>query len=117
MNKAMLVGRVTKPIELRHTQSGTAIVRFSLAVNRLKKDDGADFVNCVAYAKLADLMDQYVKKGDRLGVVGRIQTGSYEKDGRKIYTTDVIVENLEFLNNKSSDENDAEVAPTEDLPF
>lgn len=116
MNRTVLVGRVTKDIELKSTQTGTSIVRFTLAVQRRKKDDGADFINCVAYAKTAELMSQYVHKGDRIGVTGRIQTGSYERNGSKIYTTDVVADEVEFLNEKPK-AGDAPIEVEEDLPF
>ena len=103
MNKWQAIGRITKDIEVRYTQSQTAVARFTLAVNRRKKEDGtqeADFISCMAWGKTAEIMDKYVHKGDRIGIVGRIQTGSYEKDGQKHYTTDVVVEELEFLEKK-----------------
>ena len=118
MNKTILTGRTTKEIELKTTQNGTNIARFTLAVNRRKKDDGADFINCVAYAKVAELLSQYVHKGDRIGVVGRIQTGSYEKDGHKIYTTDVIVEEFDFQESKRQEKEEfVPVVDGKDLPF
>lgn len=106
MNKVMLVGRTTKDIELRYTtgQSRTAVAKFTLAVDRIGKDKGADFISCVAFGKTAEAMDKYVKKGHRIGIAGRIQTGSYEKDGIKIYTTDVVVSEMEFLQPKSESE-------------
>ena len=99
MNKVILIGRTTKDIDLRYStgEKQTAIARFTLAVNRYRKDDGADFISCVAFGKTAENLDRYVNKGDKVGIIGHIQTGSYEKDGRKIYTTDVIVEETEFL--------------------
>ena len=99
MNKVILIGRPTKDIDLRYStgEKQTAIARFTLAVNRYRKDDGADFISCVAFGKTAENLDRYVNKGDKVGIIGHIQTGSYEKDGRKIYTTDVIVEETEFL--------------------
>lgn len=131
MNKVHLIGRTTKDIELRYTTQGTAVARFTLAVNRRKKEDGtqeADFISCIAWSKTAEIMDKYVHKGDQVGVVGRIQTGSYEKDGHKVYTTDVVVEELEFLTKKQSGETTQEAAEApipegfaqltdEDIPF
>ena len=117
MNKVALVGRITKDIELKHTLNGTNIVRFTMAINRQKKDDGADFINCVAYAKIAELMDQYVKKGDRLGLIGRIQTGSYERNGSTIYTTDIIAENIEFMEPRQRSNDRPIEIPDEDMPF
>lgn len=125
MNKVVLVGRVTKDIELRSTQSGTSIIRFTLAVDRRKKDDPADFISCIAFSKIAELIAQYVHKADRLGVSGRIQTGSYvNKEGQKIYTTDVAVDEIEFIEKKATEEKSEEkaqefvpVVDDEDLPF
>lgn len=111
MNKVILTGRTTKDIDLRYStgQKQTAIARFTLAVNRYRKDDGADFISCVAFGKTAENMDRYVHNGDKVGIIGHIQTGSYEKDGRKIYTTDVIVEETEFLSSQRKSE------PQEDM--
>lgn len=106
MNKVMLIGRITKDIELRHTQSGKATVNITLAINRRKKEDGtqeADFISCQAWAQRAEIISKYVKKGDKLGVFGRIETGSYEKDGKKVYTTTVVVDELEFLEKAKND--------------
>ena len=102
MNKVQLIGRLTKDIEMRVTRdTQTSVGRFTLAVDRRSRDDGADFISCTAWGKTAEILEKYVRKGHRIGVSGRIQTGSYEKDGRKIYTTDVIVEDFDFLENKS----------------
>lgn len=108
MNRTFLIGRLTADPELKRTQGGKDFCRFKLAVDRLKREDGADFISCTAWSKTADNMCKYLKKGAKVAVVGRIQTGSYEKDGRTIYTTDVIVSELEFLEKKS-----AEGAPAE----
>ena len=108
MNKCSLVGRLTRDIDLRYTtgQNQMAVARFNLAVNRRGKDKGADFISCVAFGKTAETLEQYVKKGHRLGIVGHIQTGSYDhKNGYKVYTTDVIVDEFDFL--ESSQKNDA----------
>lgn len=99
MNSVVLIGRITKDIELRRTQSGTACTTFTLAVKRMK--EGADFITVVAWGKTAELISQYCYKGFMLGIKGRIETGSYEKDGRKIYTTQVVAENIEFLEKKN----------------
>ena len=103
MNNVQLIGRITKDIELRQTASGTAVTRFTVAVDRRKKDTGTDFVRCSAFGKTAELMEKYVSKGDRLGVVGHIKTGSYERDGQKVYTVDVIAESVEFLEPRKQD--------------
>ena len=122
MNKVELVGRLTAEPELRYTESEKAYTRFTLAVNRkYKKDDesrDADFIPVVAWEKRAETICQYVKKGNRLGIVGRIQTGSYDKEaGSRGYTYDVIVEEFEFLESRSrEDRPEPEYAEPED-PF
>lgn len=105
LNSTILVGRTTKEVEHRKTQTGTSVVSFTLAVNRRFKKEGqpdVDFIRCVAWSKTAELMVQHVNKGAQIGVEGRIQTGSYQdKDGKTIYTTDVVVENVTFLEPKN----------------
>lgn len=103
MNKVVLIGRVTKDIEVRKTNSGKSFTRFTLAVNRRGKDAGANFIACVAWEKTADLLGAYVKKGNQIGICGRIETGKYEdRDGKTVYTTDVMVEEMDFLEPKGS---------------
>lgn len=106
MNTVNLVGRLTRDPEVRYTDGGLSIARFNLAVDRRFKKDGqpdADFPNCVAFGKTAEFIEKYFSKGQRMGAVGRIQTGSYTKeDGTKVYTTDVVVENVEFVESKGS---------------
>lgn len=104
MNKWQGIGRVTKDIELRMTPSGKSVASFTLAVNRRSRDDGADFIQCVAWNKTAELLEKYVSKGNRLGVSGHIQTRNYESNGHKVYVTEVIVEEIEFLESKASSE-------------
>ena len=113
MNKCILVGRLTKDPETRVSQgdNGTTITRFSIAVNRrFKNKEGvyeADFPNCVCYGKTAEFVDQYFKKGMAIGITGRLVTGSYtNKDGQKVYTTDVVVEEAEFVESKNSGSSD-----------
>lgn len=101
MNKVYLIGRTTKDIEVSYTQSQKSYARFTLAVNRRGDDDKADFISCIAWNKTAEIMEKYVRKGHRVGIAGRIQTGSYKKGDTTIYTTDVVVEELEFLQTKS----------------
>ncbi|MCM1168283.1 MAG: single-stranded DNA-binding protein [Ruminococcus sp.] len=108
MNKVMLVGRLTRDPETRTTHDGKTVARFSVAVDRkFKNKDGgydADFPNCTAFDKTADFIVGYFKKGNRIGIEGRLQTGSYtNNNGVTVYTTDVIVENAEFVENKTSD--------------
>lgn len=109
MNKVELVGRLTRDPEVRYTQgeNASAIARFSVAVNRrFKNNEGnydADFINCVAFGKSGEFIEKYFKKGMAIGISGRIQTGSYtNKDGVKVYTTDVVVEEAEFVESKNS---------------
>lgn len=110
MNKVILMGRLTRTPEIRYSngENSTAVARFSLAVDRRFKRDGsneqsADFISCVAFGKTAEFLERYVNKGTKLVVEGRIQTGSYtNKDGNKVYTTDVVVEQCEFAESKAS---------------
>ncbi len=100
MNKVMLIGRLTRDPEIKATTTGMTVASFSLAVNRRKKDE-ADFINCKAFDKTADVVSKYCQKGKQVCVLGRIQTGSYEnREGRKVYTTDVMVDELELLGAK-----------------
>ena len=119
MNKVILMGRLTRDPEVRYTQgdNAMAIARYSLAVDRRFKRDGepdADFINCVAFGKSGEFAEKYLKKGTKVAVVGRIQTGSYtNKDGQKVYTTDVVVEEQEFAESKNSGSSDNnQSAPT-----
>ena len=127
MNKVVLVGRLTKDPELRYAPgSGVPTCRFTVAVNRMKKDE-ADFINCVAFNKTAELIAQYFLKGRQIAIAGHIQTGSYLKDdGTKVYTTDVIVETFDFIDSNSSNRNntsnssmDDDFTPVDDgdMPF
>ena len=111
MNKVILMGRLTRDPEVRYTQAEQpmAIARYSLAVdrrmNRNNNADGqtADFINCVAFGRNGEFAEKYLKKGTKILVEGRIQTGSYtNKDGVKVYTTDVVVENQEFAESKNA---------------
>ena len=109
MNKVELVGRLTRDPEVRYIQgeNASAIARFSVAVNRrFKNNEGnyeADFINCVAFGKSGEFIEKYFKKGMAIGISGRIQTGNYtNKDGVKVYTTDVVVEEQEFVESKNS---------------
>ena len=113
MNKVQLVGRLTRDPEIRYSQgeNATATARFSVAVNRrFKNSEGnydADFINCVAFGKSAEIVEKYFKKGMAIGLTGRIQTGSYtNKDGQKVYTTDVVVEETEFVESKGVSSSD-----------
>ena len=107
-NKVLLMGRLTRDPDVRYSpgENGTAIARYTLAVDRkFAKKDGegqtADFISCVAFGKSAEFADKYLRQGTKILVIGRIQTGSYtNKDGQKIYTTDVVVEEHEFAESK-----------------
>ena len=103
MNNVSLVGRLTRDPEIKVTNSGSSYARFSIAVDRRGKDAGTDFINIVAFGKTSEFIERYFRKGQRIGINGRIQTGSYEgKDGKKVYTFDVIAENVEFVESKSA---------------
>lgn len=108
MNKAIIIGRMTRRADIRYTQgeNQTCIARFTLAVNRKFAKEGeksADFISCIAFGKIAEFLERYGDKGIKFVVEGRIQTGSYtNKDGRTVYTTDVVVEQVEFAESKSS---------------
>lgn len=103
MNNVSLVGRLTRDPEIKATNSGSSYARFSIAVDRRGKDSGTDFINIVAFGKTSEFIERYFRKGQRIGINGRIQTGSYEgKDGKKVYTFDVIAENVEFVESKSA---------------
>lgn len=105
MNKCIFIGRLTKDVELTYTQDATnpmAVAKYTIAVNRNKKDAPADFLNCIAFGKAAEFVGKYFKKADKICVVGRLQTGSYiNKDQQKVYTTDIIVEEQEFVDSKN----------------
>lgn len=103
MNNVSLVGRLTRDPEIKATNSGSTYARFSIAVDRRGKDAGTDFINIVAFGKTSEFIERYFRKGQRIGINGRIQTGSYDgKDGKKVYTFDVIAENVEFVESKSA---------------
>lgn len=104
MNKVILIGRLTADPELKYTQSGKAFSKFSLAITKQFKRDEADFINCVAWEKRAELVAEYLRKGDKAGVSGSITTGTYEnQEGKKIKTFDILVEEIEFLENKKEE--------------
>ena len=100
MNQVCLIGRLTKDVQERRTQNGTPVVSFTLAVDRRKKEDGADFIPCIAWDKSAETIARYVHKGDLFAVTGYIQTRSYEKDGRRNYATEVVTTGFKFLERK-----------------
>lgn len=119
MNSVQLVGRLTKDPEIKYTNAGLSIARFSVAVDRRFKSEGqptADFPNCVAFGKTAEFIEKYFRKGSRIGLIGRIQTGSYQKeDGTKVYTTDVVAENVEFVESKQNSQENTQEPPKESV--
>ena len=122
MNNVSLVGRLTRDPEVRYSKNNTslAVTRFSVAVDRRFKKEGqadVDFINCVAFGKTGEFVEKYFSKGQRIGLVGRIQTGSYtNSEGQKVYTTDIVVENVEFVESKKAqDEYQAPPKGQEDI--
>ena len=107
MNKVIEIGRLVKDPDIRYSQgaNATCVARYTLAVDRKFKQEGqptADFINCIAFGKLGEFAEKYLRKGTKIAVTGRIQTGSYKnKDGNTVYTTDVVVEEQEFCESKS----------------
>lgn len=122
MNKAVLVGRLTRDPEIRYSQGANAMAvgRYTVAVDRRFKRDGeptADFIPCVVFGKSAEFAEKYFRQGMRVSVSGRIQTGSYtNKDGMKVYTTEVIVEEQEFAESKSESSASREYTPAQSAP-
>ena len=109
MNKVILMGRLTRDPEIRYSQGeqSTAVARYTIAVDRRFRRDGdqqtADFISCVAFARSAEFAEKYLHQGTKVVVSGRIQTGSYtNKDGQRVYTTDVVVDDQEFAESKAS---------------
>lgn len=109
INRVVLVGRLTRDPELRKTQNGTSVCSFTMAVNRRVQTQGqpdADFISCVAWNKLADLMTQYLHKGSLIGLEGRIQTRNYDnQQGQRVYVTEVVADNIQFLEPKNAQSN------------
>jgi single-strand binding protein len=130
MNQVLLIGRLTKDPELKYSQSGKAFCRFSLAVAKEFNRNETDFFDCVAWNKTAEIIAEYMRKGRKIAVYGRLETGSYEKEGRSIKTYNIIVDKFEFVDsggkeqqlqdsqNKETftDDND-EIMDDEDFPF
>lgn len=133
MNSVQLVGRLTRDPEVRYTNGDNqiAVARFTVACNRRYKKEGeqeADFISCVAFGKVSEFIERYFQKGSSIGLNGRIQTGSYtNKDGQKVYTTDVLVESVEFVGSKNENQTGNKTQSTdfmnipdtidEELPF
>ena len=110
MNKSVLIGRLTKDVELKTTQGGVSVCSFTLAVNRrFKNTEGkydADFINCVAWRQQAEFICKYFTKGSMLALCGSIQTRTYEKDGSKVYITEVVADEVSFVGEKKQDQAD-----------
>ena len=128
MNNVVLMGRLTADPEVRTTQSGTEVASYTLAVDRRFKRDGeptADFIRCKSFGKTAEFAGKYFRKGTKIAITGRIETGSYtNRDGAKVYTTEVIVDNQEFAESKAKEEKpqedgfmDMPEGIDEDVPF
>lgn len=128
MNKVIEIGRLTQDPQVSYTggEKPSCVARFTIAVNRRGAKEGtqqADFISCVAFGKVGELAEKYLVKGSQTAISGRIQTGSYtNKDGNKVYTTDIVVEELEFLSRAASKaevptEAPAEMPEEDELPF
>lgn len=115
MNKAMITGNLTRDPEVNTTASGISVCRFTVAVTRPFNRDETDFISVVAWRKVAEIIGQYAKKGHKIAISGYIQTGSYEKDGIRHYTTDLIADDFEFLTPKGqAPEKMSDIEPLDD---
>ena len=121
MNSVQLIGRLTRDPEIRYTDGGASIAKFGIAVDRrFKQENGADadFINIVSFGKTAEFIEKYFHKGMKIALNGRIQTGSYtDKDGKKVYTTDIVAENVEFCESKGTSSNNDATAHASDGDF
>ena len=113
MNNVILMGRLTRDIELNYSKNGKAFIRFAIAVNRI--GEGTDFINCVAWEKTAETIAEYFKKGQRILVQGSIRTGSYERNGQTVHTTDILVSRFEFV--ESNKQSEKEYDDDDEFPF
>ena len=120
MNKVILMGRLTRDPEVRYSsgENQTAVARYTIAVDRRFRRDGdaqtADFIGCVAFGRQAEFAEKYLRKGTKIAATGRIQTGSYtNKDGQRVYTTDVVIEEQEFAESKSASSDNAGFVPVD----
>ena len=110
MNNVTLMGRLTRDPELKYSQAGKAYCRFTVAINRDFNKDEADFINCLAFGKTAETIAEWLGKGRRIAIVGRIQTGSYNnKEGQRVNTFEVVVDKFEFVDSAKSEENNKNV--------
>ena len=121
MNKVQLIGRLTKEPEIKLTSNQTKFCQFTVAVDRRFKDANGnkqtDFINCLAWKQTAEFISKYFHKGSRIAVAGSIQTRSYEKDGQKVFITEVIADDVEFVESNSNSDASESAAPAEKLPF
>jgi single-strand DNA-binding protein len=126
INKAIIAGRITKDIELQYSARNMAFTKFSVALDRYNgkdKENTTDFINCIAFGKNAESLSKYYGKGRKVIIDGNIKTGSYEKaDGTKVYTTDVVVEKVDFADSKKNDDEISTdgftpIEADDDLPF
>lgn len=122
MNKVILMGRLTRDPDVRYSagENSTAVARYTLAVDRRFHRDGdatADFIGCVAFGRQAEFAEKYLRQGTKIAITGRIQTGSYtNREGQKVYTTEVVVEEQEFAESKSASDNYAASHPRTEAP-
>lgn len=105
INRTVLTGRLVADPELRYSPNGVAVANFTLAVNRPFDREKTDFIRCICFKKTAENLANFQKKGSLIGVDGRIQTGSYEKDGKTVYTTDIVADQIAFLESKKESNN------------
>lgn len=127
MNNVILMGRLTRDPELQYSNNGTAFSKFSIAVPRDFKREETDFINCLAFGKTAEIIAEYLSKGKRIAIVGRIQTGSYNnKEGQRVNTFEVVADRFEFVDSAKSDtsknqsysnNNDDVLDDDDDFPF
>lgn len=124
MNTVNLIGRLASKPELKHSAEGMAFMKFTVAVDRRTKDKAADFIRCTAFGMKAEIIDKFVKIGNHIGITAHIQTGSYEKDGATVYTTDFIVDQLTLVGTKPKEEQETKPADVpgfevlvDDIPF
>ncbi len=116
-NKVILIGRLTKDPDVRVTSTGTPVATFTLAVNRTYNKEETDFINCVTWRKTAEIVGQYLSKGSLISVEGRIQNRSYDTDNGKRYITEVICDNVVFLDTKGNDHQTVKPAQVADVKF
>ncbi len=122
MNQVFLIGRLTKDPELKYSQSGKAFCRFSLAVTKEFNRNETDFFDCVAWNKTAEIMAEYLKKGKKIVIQGRLETGNYEKNGKNIKIYSIIIDKFEFLDSSGKNDNHLpndsdEIIENDDFPF